>query len=320
MSAARGRFTSKDWDDVRMGFNTSILVDTPLNSLAQSLDARSWPLPGRDETPAKYIDLTFEELAGMPGFSGHPERIDQLISILRETLAFDDPFDEMVKQTEEKDNPLLRNIEKLEIRSDFPIEQAVISAEAKEFCRLEKIGTLGEFARFAQNMSPQVVVGGDFRSLLNALAHVNEEALAAILPFRPGAKGLHLPEALGQLIDAVPVSERLALFKRYGGRLEPGEESQAARLSKQGLAQAEAGLRERAAAVLRYHQTELGELAVSLQEGGSLERYLMVLEDPLKETLAAELLAPAINAPAVSTAPVQKKRGLSGILSWMFKR
>jgi hypothetical protein len=319
MSTTRGKFTSKDWDDVRMGFNTSILVDTPLNSLAQSLDARSWPLPGKDETPAKYIDLPFEELAGMPGLSGHPERVDQLITILRETLAFDDPFDEMVKQSEEKDNPLVGNLGKLEIPENFPIEQAMISAEAKDFCRLEKIATLGEFARFAQNMSPQVVVGGDFRSLLNALAHVNEEALATILPFRPGAKGLHLPEALGHLIDTVPEAERLALFRRYGGRLKPDEEAQAARLSKQGLVEAEAALRQRAAAILDFHQTELDELAASLLEGGSLERYLIVLEDPLKETLAAELLAPVVNAPTSAEEPA-KRRGLSGFFAWLFRR
>jgi hypothetical protein len=162
-------------------------------------------------------------------------------------------------------------------------------------------------------------VGGDFRNLLNALAHVNEEALAAILPFRPGAKGLHLPEALGHMVDALSAAERLALFKRYGGRLKPEEETEAARLSKQGLAQAEAALRQRATAILDVHQTELDELAASLLEGGSLERYLVVLDDPLKETLAAEMLAPVVNAPAPD-APAPPKRGLSGFFSWLFKR
>jgi len=319
MSAAKGKFTSKDWDDVRMGFNTSILVDTPLNSLAQSLDARSWPLPGKDETPAKYIDLPYEELAGMPGLSGHPERVDQLITILRETLAFDDPFDEMVKQAEESDNPLVRNLQRLEIPDSFPIDQAIISTEAKEFCQAEKIATLGDFARFAQNMPPQVVVGGDFRNLLNALAHVNEEVLATILPFRPGAKGLHLPEALSHLIDTLSASERLALFKHYGGRLKPEEEAEAARLSKQGLAETESALRAKSAVLLEFHRTELDELAASLLEGGSLERYLVVIDDPLKETIAAEILTPVVNAPTPA-APAPKKGGLSRLFSWLFKR
>ena len=32
-----------------------------------------------------------------------------------------------------------------------------------EFCKLERLTTLGEFAVFAQNMSQNVIVGGDFR-------------------------------------------------------------------------------------------------------------------------------------------------------------
>ena len=39
-----------------------------------------------------------------------------------------------------------------------------------------------------------VIVGGDFRKLLNALSHVDEGALAEVLPFRRGQKGLHLVE------------------------------------------------------------------------------------------------------------------------------
>ena len=49
-----------------MGFQTSIMVDTSLSSLAQNLDAPDWPLPGKEETPAKYVDLGFEELAVAP--------------------------------------------------------------------------------------------------------------------------------------------------------------------------------------------------------------------------------------------------------------
>ena len=199
--------TAKDWDEVRMGFHTSIMVDTPLNSLAQNLDAPDWPLPGKDETPAKYVDLTFEELQLVPGLNGCPARIDQLIYILRETLGFDDPFGDMVAEdagAADRENPLLKNLTKLEIPIDFPIEHTTVAAGTKEFCTLEKITTLGEFAKFAQSMPPNVIVGGDFRTLLNALAHVDEEALAGILPFRPGSKGLHLPEALGQLVDALP--------------------------------------------------------------------------------------------------------------------
>jgi hypothetical protein len=323
MSTAEGKFSAKEWDEVRMGFHTSIMVDTSLNSLAQNLDAPDWPLHGKDETPAKYIDLSFEDLQLVPGLAGRPDRIDHLVSILRETLAFDDPFGEMVDQSTaigDRENPLLKNLAKLEIPTTYPIEFSMVSADTKEFCQLEKITTLGEFADFAQSMPPHVIVGGDFRTLLNALAHVNEEALAAILPFRPGSKGLHLPEALGQLVEAMPVGERLALFKRFGGRLTAEEGAKAAHLDKNELKQVEAGLRERAKRVIGLFKTELDELAASLKEGGSLDRYLMVLEDPVQEALAMELLEPVLReagAP-VTADEAGKKGGLRGFFARLF--
>src|SRR5438874_1871798 len=78
------------WEKVRKSFHLSIMVDTSLSSLAQNLDGADWPIKGTGETPSKYIDLSFEELLLMPGFTTHPERAVQLLSILRETLAFDE--------------------------------------------------------------------------------------------------------------------------------------------------------------------------------------------------------------------------------------
>jgi len=325
MSATEGKFSAKDWDEVRMGFHTSIMVDTSLNSLAQNLDAPDWPLHGKEETPAKYIDLTFEDLQLVPGLAGRPDRIDHLIAILRDTLAFDDPFGEMVDQSTaigDRDNPLLKNLAKLEIPTSFPIEFTMVSPDTKEFCQLEKITTLGEFADFAQSMPPHVIVGGDFRTLLNALAHVNEDALAAILPFRPGSKGLHLPEALGLLVAAMPVGERLALFKRLGGRLTAEELAKMARLDKNELRQVEAGLRERAARIFGVFQSEFDELTASLKEGGSLDRYLVVLEDPVQEALAMELLEPALRTAGapLSADEAGKRGGLRGLWARWFKK
>jgi hypothetical protein len=66
------------------------MVDTALKSLAQNLDGPDWPIPGPDETPATYIDLTFAEVRDLLTRKGQPvERVDQLVEILRETLAFD---------------------------------------------------------------------------------------------------------------------------------------------------------------------------------------------------------------------------------------
>jgi hypothetical protein len=322
MSTPAGKYTAKDWDEVRMGFHTSIMVDTSLNSLAQNLDLGDWPVKGGEETPAKYIDLTYEELHVMQGLNGHPERVDMLITVLRETLAFDNPFGDMVEQAAEaadKDNPLSKNLSKLEIPLDFPIDLMVLSAETKEFCRLEKIATLGEFADFAQNMPPHVIVGGDFRRLLNAVAHVNEEVLATVLPFRVGTKGLHLLEALNQLIEAHSEGERLALAKRLGRRLKPEEEAKARSFDSEHLQRMAESLRLRAAPLFQRFKGERDALIAAVNAGTSLERSLMVLHDPLKESLVAALVAPVIRGPGGAPA-APKKGGLAGFFSRLFKR
>jgi len=313
--------TAKDWDEVRMGFQTSIMVDTPLSSLAQNLDAPDWPLTGKEETPAKYVDLSFDDLRLLPGLNDHPERIDQLITILRETLTFDNPFGDMVAQTAEaadRDNPLLRNLAKLGIPADFPLVHTLVSADTKEFCALEKIATLGEFAKFAQSMPPHVIVGGDFRTLLNALAHVNEEVLAKMLPFRAGTKGLHLAEALAQLIDAVPAGQRLALFKRLGGKVKPEEAEQVAAMEKSELKQLEADLRERAAPLFEVFADEVRALREALGKGETLARQLAVLADPVRERIAAELLAPAVGEAAaeVEGEPAEKGHWWDFLTRW----
>src|SRR3954467_7109443 len=103
--------TAKDWDEIRTAFASSIMVDTSLNSLAQNLDGPEWPIKGKDETAAKYIDLSFDEAVEVLQLKGQkPERMDQLVSLLKETLAFDSPFGDMVEQTEAasaRDNQLL---------------------------------------------------------------------------------------------------------------------------------------------------------------------------------------------------------------------
>jgi hypothetical protein len=107
----------------------------------------------------------------------------------------------MIEQTEAaaaRDNPLLKNMARFGIAEDFPISLTALSPDTVEFCKLEKLKTLGEFAVFAQGMSQTVIIGGDFRKLLNALSNLDEATLAEILPFRKGAKGLHLVEAVGQ--------------------------------------------------------------------------------------------------------------------------
>src|SRR5688572_26651653 len=126
LPSAPMKSTAKDWDDVRSAFATSIMVDTSINSLAQNLDGPEWPIKSKDDTPAKYIDLSFEEVLEFLQLKGQsPERVDQLVGILKETLAFDTPFGDMMEQTQaasERDNTLLKNLARLGIPENFPIE------------------------------------------------------------------------------------------------------------------------------------------------------------------------------------------------------
>jgi len=274
------KFTAKDWDEVRSAFATSIMVDTALNSLAQNLDAPDWPIKGKDETPAKYIDLAFDEVVELLQLKGQkPDRLDQLVSILKETLAFDSPFGEMVAQTEAasaRDNPLLKNLAKLGIPENFPVALAALEPGTLEFCKLEKLSTLAEFAVFAQGMSQSVIVGGDFKKLLNALSHVDEAALAEVLPFRRGAKGLHLAEALAQAVRTKDAAARAEL-------------------------------------ATRWFQDEFAAIEADLAAGGALGRHFIRLGDALLEQKAADLLRPHLRLPAGA-----KKKG--GLFSRLFKK
>ena len=276
--------TAKDWDEVRTAFASSLMVDTSLNSLAQNLDAPEWPIKGKDETPAKYIDLGFDEVLEMLQLKGQkPERIDQLVSILKETLAFDSPFGEMVEQTHvasERDNPVLKNLAKLNIPENFPMTLTALDAGTLEFCKLEGLHTLREFAVRSQEMSQKTIVGGDFKKLLNALSHVDEATLAELLPFRRGHKGLHLVEAMAQ----------------------------AAR-TNDGPARAELAV--------TWFRDELSTIEKDLSAGGSLERYFVALNNPQLEKRAAELLRPHIRVTAPASAANEKKKG--GLFGWFKK-
>jgi hypothetical protein len=278
------KVTAKEWDEIRKAFAHSIMVDTSLSSLAQNLDGPEWPIKGKDETPSKYIDLTFDEVVEILKLKGQsPERMDQLVSLLKETLAFDSPFGDMVEQTQaasERDNQLLKNMAKLGIPENFPISLTALEPGTLEFCKLEKLSTLGEFAVFAQGMSQNVIVGGDFRKLLNALSHVDEASLAQVLPFRPGQKGLHLVEAVAQAARSKDAVERTGL-------------------------------------AITWFRDELAAMEKELAAGGSLERRFVALNDPALEKRAVELLRPHVRVPESAKAEPEKKK--SGLFGWFKK-
>lgn len=254
-----------EWDQLRAAFASSIMVDTALSSLAQNLDGLDWPFTGRGETPNTYLDLSYPELVNQFTQRGHPEAADLLGRILRETLAFDEPFGEMVTQAEaasERDNPLLRSLARLGIGESFPLELATLDETAQQLCRLEKVATLGEFTLFAQRLSQGVIVGGDVRRLLNAIAHVDEKILAQLLPFRPGATGLHLEEALLHAARSKTPAERaeaaLAWFADEAAAWRTQAATDRAFLSRRFASVDDPELKARATALVAAHFRSTG--------------------------------------------------------------
>ncbi len=288
----KGRYTKKHWDEIRFNFATSLMVDTKLSTLSQNLELPDWPIRGDNETPSRYIDFTWEELNELPTMAGRPERIDLLVHILRETQSFDDPFGDMVATVDAaaaKDDSLAKNLDFLEIPTEFPLRLCGLSPEALEFCETENIKTLGEFARFSQNMAQNIIVGGDFREMLNAITTLDEQRLPNYIPFRPGHKGLHFAESVGLLLNQLSENERFSLLKKHGFKLSQGEAARA-RLGKDQLQRLEDIIVERVRELADYFRNEIVELYKGTQRGVKIERYFMTINDPEKEAICVPIV------------------------------
>lgn len=321
------RSKEKDWNDVRTAFATSIMVDTSLNSLSQNLDGPAWPIKGKDETPSKYIDLTLHEVVDLLALKGQPEeRVDDLIAILRDTLAFDQPFGEMVAQVEtsaKQDTQLIKNLSRIDVPESLPLAFVALSADTRDFCRREKIATIGEFAAFAQSLAQSVIVGGEFRTLLNALSHLDEKTLAGHLPLRAGTRGLHLPEALALAVRAHPAPIQAALAKKAGAKLPPAEQALLPQADERQVEAAEAALRQLATdafASPAFHTSRMA-LLNEHKSGVSLERLVIPLAHPSMECIVSRLLAPHLktgrtgNETTISASPPKK-----GFFARLFSR
>jgi hypothetical protein len=168
-------------------------------------------------------------------------------------------------------------------------------------------------------MSTRVVIGGDFRALLNALSHGDEAGIGQFLPFRKGATGLHLPEALGLASSSLSRPEQLALAKAYGAKLSAGDAAVAASLTSESLAKLEQRLTIAFNATLDWFKAEKVLLIADLNAGGSLERHLVVIGDPAREAIAAHhFLAAAGVALKGPAAEEPGKKG--GFFSRLFGR
>ncbi|MBL9215252.1 MAG: hypothetical protein JNG83_07240 [Opitutaceae bacterium] len=310
------KFNSTEWDEIRKKFRHSIMADTSLVSLAQNLDTKPWPHAAEDEKPSKYIDFSYEELMMLPEIAGSAERADHLIGILKETLAFDDPFGDMVAQVEQtaaKENPILKTLARLGIPESFPLLLANLSEGTRAVCNSEGIKTIGEFANLGQQMSTRVVLGGDFRNMLNALTHGDEEGIGLFLPYRKGSTGLHLAESIGLVAAGLPRPDQLSLAKYYGAKLSTTDAAAARPITKEQVEKHESLMRATVASALAWFKEEKAALVKQVNDGGTLERYFVVLNDHAREAIAVRLTAKALQGEIkVQAAPTAeaKKGGL----------
>ena len=82
--------TASRWNALRLKVAAGDHSDTSLEKLSQNAGLDGWPLSGVDETPAKYVELSLDELLGMPGFAKNPKLVDRLCLVL---LSIDEEDD-----------------------------------------------------------------------------------------------------------------------------------------------------------------------------------------------------------------------------------
>ncbi len=318
------KFSSSEWDEIRKKFRHSIMADTSLISLAQNLDTKEWPHAGEEEKPSKYIDFTYDELLMLPEIAGRSDQADHLMGILKETLAFDDPFGDMVAQVEEtsaKENPILKTLGRLNIPEDFPLLLGNFSEGTRIVCAAESVKTVGGFANLGQQMSTRVVLGGDFRHALNALTHGDEEGISQFLPYRKGATGLHLAESIGLIAASLPRPEQLSLAKFYGAKLPAADAAAAKSMTKEQVEKLENSLRVTVASALDWFKAERDALVGDLTDGGSLERYFVVINDSAREAIAVRLTSSLVKAHAKAhSSPASGEVKKRGFFSRLFGR
>ncbi len=291
------KITPEAWDEIRTAFQRSILTETPLFSLAQNIEGCAWALPDPEEKPAAYIDLHHSEVLDRLRSRGlSPARFDDLVEILKGTLEFDQSFGAMLPSaasaaaSEGKlGDGIQRNLARLDIPADFPLSLCAFAPGTKNFCRDQGMVTLSDFLLFARRASRAVIVGGEFRDVLNAVAHIDEATLATFLPFRPKSTGLHLVEALALLVRPMDLEQRVMLA-RHGGVVPEA-------------------LQADLAANVTYFAAQLKQLRAQHEQGMPLSRLVVSLEDLSLESAVCALLQRLLHPEASVALPAKPKSG-----------
>lgn len=311
-----------EWDEVRFAFLNSLMVDTPISSLAQNLELdEAWPIEGVEEVPSKYIGFSWEDIHRLPDLVENPQCVELLITILRETMAFDDPFSEMaetVENTTKNDDSLIRTLNDLKIPVDLPLDLSLLEQETILFCAGENVSTIGELASFSERLSRSgLLLGGNFQGLINALILRDEVMIANYLPYRPQVKGVHLIEAFDVMVRKLSDTERNSLLQRYGSPHVEGK-----LLDAKHVAELELNLLIQTRRIAKFFKPEMMQVLELVSNGRSFESFFMQFNDEEKKLICGVQLRKLVQSlkggSVRSRRPVERKH--RGFFARLFKR
>lgn len=308
-------YTADEWEFLRDRFRASALNDIELVILGQNA-GKKWPFKGSDETPAKYIEFDFEELHSVPGLVGKKSRVKGLMDILRETLAFDDPFGDMADKVEhdgETDVTYERVLDRFGIPHNYPAKFIAFDAEGRSMVRDEGFETLIDVVHYGQTLHYETEGADDLKAFMNSLAHREELGIARYIPYRRGASGLHLAEAIGQIASTIDVSLQIELRSQIGDVISDEEKQRLDRTSTMTLESRLKNALERIDAVADWFAEEARGLQELIEGGGSYERYFIALNDRDLERIALALARIKFGDPRLEkTGLIAKLGGLFG--------
>lgn len=284
-SEALKKYSEDEWEHFRKRFSESILKTTEIAELGRSVGV-SWPFKGSGETPEKYIRYNFEELQNVPGLIGKKKRVSDLMDVLREILAFDDPFSSMMDTVEKRSNENLvykRVLKKLEIPENYPVTLMFLSKKTKTLLHNNGAKTLIEAIRLGER-SPENE--SDLSSLISGLALTNETTIKTHLPFRLGQRGLHLPEAIGLMVRDIDEPVRMELIRQAGIPTQSSEDTDAE------LTASEVSLKivsVRFNELCSWFGTQADELRKMCDSPELIERYFLPINDAEIERVSIAL-------------------------------
>ncbi|MGJ8653569.1 MAG: hypothetical protein ACSHX8_09885 [Opitutaceae bacterium] len=313
------KYSVEEWEYICRRFFNSILNETEIAKLGQNVGV-SWPFKGSDETPAKYIEYSLEELNSVPGLIGKKSRIHKLMDILRETLAFDDPFGDMADKVEmesEVDHTFGIILKRLNVAVDYPAQFVHFAPETQMLIQNEDLNTVLDVVQYGQTLTSDVKEGDDLKAFLNSLAHKDEVGIRKHIPWRRGDLGLYLPEAIG--LAAKDLNKPLQYELLYQSGVELNEEESDTRQRGSDSfseAQLKAALVE-VAELCRWFSVEAQELKELFKSEEMPERFFIPINDTKVERVALALARVHFGISATSGTA---GGGLLGKLSGLFGR